>query len=112
MAIRVFPLQLVGTAPVSLSGATTPAAGKIWTIIGLTVCNRIQSPINFSVFLRMPTNVDTYLADGMPLPVSNNHYPVGNLAKHGIPPTGLLYVKSSIVTSLDALLTVDESDNS
>ena len=111
MALREFTLQLVGVTATSVSSSTTPAAGKVWTIIGFTLANRISSNVSFDVFKRMPTNIDTYLANGMLLPAFNNHYTIGSLGKHIILPTGLIFVKSSIATSIDVTMTVDESDN-
>jgi hypothetical protein len=111
MALREFTLQLSGTSVASVSGATTPAAGKVWTIIGFTVTNRTTGALSFDVYKAL-SGVNTYLADRMPLPAFNNHYTIGQLGKHIVLPGGLVYVKSTVAASIDVTMTVSEDDNS
>ena len=92
----------VGTSPVSL---VTIAAATQTTAIGMTVANTSLSPITVDVYFTR-SSVDYYLVKGADVPVGGALIVIGGDQKLVLITGDILKVKSSAITSADAILSV------
>lgn len=101
----------IGTSPVGVGSNATPAAGKTWVVIGLTLCN-VKNPaaaLTVTVALLDAAANTTNIIKDFPLPAGETVVPQGMLGKVVMAPGDTIVVTSSTATGVDAILSYLES---
>jgi hypothetical protein len=98
MAFKKATQRDIGTilTPIGAAGAgATPAAGKVWVLFGVSLCNKSGKATSVNLALREPGNVDTYVLPDFEIPAGETHFPVGALGKQVMLPGDIMVANSS-----------------
>jgi len=95
----------VGTAPIT---ALEASAVQQLTVIGLSLTNTTDYPVNVNVTLTDDTSIETYYLNEEPIPARKSLRAVTNGEKLIIPPDYTLKVWSDELESVDAIISYVE----
>lgn len=101
--------RAVGTTPVEVGSGATPGSGKTWVVIGLTLCNILNEPVNVTAKLVDVATNETHILKNFPLPIGETVVPQGALGKVALQPTEKIVVEASVNSSVDVILSVLET---
>lgn len=99
----------IGTSEVAIGSGATPSSGKTWTVIGLSICNVTDNAVSVTAMLNDTTDGDTEFLHNFPLPAGETVVPEGALGKIVMTPGQTIKIKSSVASSLDAIMSVLEA---
>jgi hypothetical protein len=101
--------RAVGTSPTAIGAGATPASGKTWIVIGMTLCNILPAAISVTVHLLDAAAASTRILKDFTIPAGETVCPEGSLGKIIMQPTETMVVTASVASAVDVTMTVLET---
>lgn len=108
MAAKAFP-GVLGLSLAALQGGVV-GAGKVQTVVGMTLCNRHTAEVTVNLLTRYAGPVDIYTLDTFTIPAKETHVPYGNLSKKFLPAGSQLWASCSVDAVVHFDINCDEDD--
>lgn len=109
MAFKRYTSRGIGTVPVTV-GSYVVAANTATTIIGLTISNTIEEPIDVEVNLVDTSNNHTSIVTNAPVPIGSTLIIVGGSQKVVMETGDFIQISSSANNSIDSVMSILEVD--
>jgi len=99
MSLGRFPVRSIGTAATAIN--TAVPASKTWTVIGMSICNKLSQTIAVDMYVTDAGANNTYILKAFNIPPGETLFPWGQVGKGVLIAGDVIYLVASVAAAVD-----------